>query len=297
MVNNLTEALKERINNLEWMSDETKEKALTKAAAFTPKIGYPDKWRDYSGLDIDESSYITNARKGRAFERQRDLNRIGKPVDKTEWEMNPQEVNAYYHPLKNEIVFPAAILQPPAFDGEIDDAVNYGAIGAVIGHEMTHGFDDMGSQFDADGNLNNWWTVEDRAEFEKRTEQIIKQFDNYIAIDSLHLNGKLTLGENIADLGGLLISYNALQKASEGKPRELIDGFTPEQRFFLSYAQAWRTNQRDEGLKTQVNTDPHSPANFRVLGPLSNMLEFRKAFNCQDSDPMVRPDSLQVNIW
>jgi len=297
MVNNLIASISDRINGLSWMSDETKEKAQAKIAAFTPKIGYPDTWRDYSKLEIDESSYLTNARKGRAFERRRNLDKIGKPIDKTEWGMNPQEVNAYYNPLKNEIVFPAAILQPPIFDGAIDDAVNYGAIGAVMGHEMTHGFDDMGSQFDADGNFNNWWTEEDRTKFVSRTEQIIKQFDNYIAIDSLHINGHLTVGENIADLGGILISYNALQKALEGKPREKIDGFTPEQRFFLSWAQNWRNNDRDEGLKMQVNTDPHSPAKFRVLGPLSNLKEFRKAFNCKDGDPMVRPDSLQVNIW
>ncbi|MFH2037264.1 MAG: M13 family metallopeptidase [Candidatus Zixiibacteriota bacterium] len=298
MVNNLLEALKDRINGLSWMSDETKEKALAKVAAITPKIGYPDKWRDYANLAIDETnSYLTNARMGRAFERQRNLDKIGKPVDKTEWGMNPQEVNAYYNPLKNEIVFPAAILQPPAFDGAIDDAVNYGAIGAVIGHEMTHGFDDMGSQFDADGNFNNWWTEDDRAQFESRTDRIIKQFDNYVAIDSLHINGALTVGENIADLGGLIIAYNALEKALEGKPRDKIDGFTPEQRFFLSFAQMWRTNDRDEGLKMQVNTDPHSPAQYRVLGPLSNLKEFREAFNCSDGDNMVRPDSLQVNIW
>jgi len=297
MVNNLLASLKDRLTALEWMTPETKEKALNKLSTFSVKIGYPDKWRDYSALEINRDSYIKNVRKGRAFEIRRNFNKIGKPVDKTEWPMNPQEVNAGYNPLRNEIIFPAGILQPPFFDGQIDDAVNYGAIGATIGHEITHGFDDKGSLFDADGNLNNWWSENDLTEFVGRTKKIIDQFNGYIVIDSLHINGELTVGENIADLGGLLISYNALQKALEGKSRDKIDGFTPEQRFFLSFAQAWRGNDRDEFLKLIVNSDVHSPNKFRVLGPLSNMEEFRKAFECKEGDAMVRPDSLMVKIW
>lgn len=297
MVNNLILSLRDRLTNLDWMSAETKQKALAKLATITPKIGYPDKWRDYSALDIERTSYLDNMRRCRAFSRQYNLNKIGKPVDRTEWGMPPQIVNAYYNPVMNEIVFPAAILQPPFFDGTIDDAVNYGAMGAVIGHEMLHGYDDEGSQFDAEGNMEDWWTSEDRTKFEERTAKLVDQFNNYVAVDDVHVNGQLTLGENIADLGGLTVSYYALQKALAGKPNKLIDGFTPEQRFFLSWAQVWRTNYRPEALKLQVNTDPHSPANVRVDGPLSNMQEFRDAFHCANGDPMVRSGDLQVKIW
>lgn len=297
MIENLKKALAVRIKNLPWMTDPTKEMALKKLSTFTSKIGYPDKFRDYSALSIDRSSYVANVRRASAFEYTRGMNKIGKPVDKTEWGMPPQTINAYYNPLLNEICFPAAILQPPMFDGDIDDAVNYGAMGAVIGHEMTHGFDDQGSQFDAEGNMKGWWTDADRAEFERRCDVLVKQFDGYVAVDSVRINGKLTLGENIADFGGLLISYDALQLALAGKDRKPIDGFTPEQRFFLSFAQAWRTNQRPEGMKLQINTDPHSPAKWRVLGPLSNMTAFREAFGCKSGDEMVRTDSLQVQIW
>ncbi|PWB72010.1 peptidase, partial [candidate division GN15 bacterium] len=297
MIENLKKALAVRIQNLPWMSEPTKQMALKKLSTFTAKIGYPDKWRDYSALTIDRSSYVANLRRASEFEYRRQMDKIGKPVDRTEWGMPPQTINAYYNPLLNEICFPAAILQPPVFDGDMDDAVNYGAMGAVIGHEISHGFDDQGSQFDADGNMKMWWTEADRAEFDRRAEVLVKQFDGYVVVDSLHINGKLTLGENIGDLAGLLISYDGLQLALAGKEKKLIDGFTPEQRFFLSYAQAWRTNQRPEGLKLQVNTDPHSPAKWRVLGPLSNMPAFRQAFGCKEGDAMVRPDSLQVQIW
>ena len=297
MVNNLILSLKDRLTNLDWMSAETKQKALAKLATITPKIGYPDKWRDYSALDIERTSYLDNMRRCRTFSRQYNLNKIGKPVDRTEWGMPPQIVNAYYNPVMNEIVFPAAILQPPFFDGTIDDAVNYGAMGAVIGHEMLHGYDDEGSRFDAQGNMEDWWTSTDRAKFDERTAKLVDQFNNYVAVDDVHVNGKLTLGENIADLGGLTVSYYALQKALAGKPNKLIDGYTPEQRFFLSWAQVWRTNYRPEALKLQVNTDPHSPANVRVDGPLSNMQEFRDAFHCTKGDPMVRSGDLQVKIW
>jgi putative endopeptidase len=297
MIANLRLALQDRINGLTWMSQETKTKALGKLAAMKSKIGYPDKWRDYSALVVKRDSYIANARRGRAFRMQYDLAKIGKPVDRTEWVMNPQTVNAYYSPQMNEIVFPAGILQPPLFDGEIDDAVNYGAMGAVIGHEMTHGFDDQGSQFDAEGNMVNWWTEKDRTEFEARTAKLVTQYDGYIAIDSLHLNGKLTLGENIADLGGVLVAFNGLQKALAGKPQTKIDGFTPNQRFFLSFAQVWRCNMRPETLKLLVNTNPHSPPEFRVMGTLVNVPEFAQAFGCKPGDAMVPQAKDVVVIW
>ncbi len=297
MITNLKTALGKRIEGLPWMSEATKKAALNKLAAFTPKIGYPDKWRDYSKLTVARTSYFENVTAGRAFARQYEMNKVGKPVDKTEWGMYPQTVNAYYNPLQNEIVFPAAILQPPFFDATADDALNYGAMGAVIGHEMTHGFDDQGSQFDATGNMANWWTEADRKEFDKRTTMLADQYDKYAVADSAHVNGKLTLGENIADLGGLLIAYDALETALAGKPQPKIDGFTPEQRFFLSFAQAWRENDRIESLKLQVNTDPHSPGMFRVLGTLSNHPGFAKAFGCTGGKAMVNIDSLMVRIW
>jgi len=297
LVENLRSALHDRILKLDWMSDATRAKALEKVATFTPKIGYPDKWRDYSTLHLQRDSYFANVRRVRAFAIRYDLNKLGKPLDRTEWGMPPQIVNAYYNPLMNEVVFPAAILQPPFFDASIDDPVNYGAIGSVIGHELMHGFDDEGSKFDEKGNYNDWWTAEDRSQFEARTAKLVEQYDGYVAVDTLHVNGKLTLGENIADLGGVIISYAALQKALEGKPKEKIDGFTPEQRFFLSWAQAWRANMRPEALKVQVNTDPHSPSRFRANGPLSDLIEFREAFGCQDGDPMVRNGDQRVVIW
>ncbi len=297
MVNDLKAAFKQRLENLTWMSDETKARAIGKLDSLGEKIGYPDKWRDYSKLEFDRGNYLDNVRRGRAFERRRNLNKIGKPVDTTEWGMNPQTVNAYYNPLKNEIVFPAGILQPPYFDGQADDAVNYGAMGAIIGHEMTHGFDDMGSKFDAKGNMEEWWTPQDRARFDSLTEQIVKQFDAYKVDDSLAVNGKLTLGENIADLGGLNIAYQALQIARKGKKDPMIDGYTQNQRFFLSFAQAWRSNYTPETITLQVNTDPHSPDQFRVLGPLSNMTAFEKAFGCSDNDPMMRPPDKRIVIW
>lgn len=297
LVSNLRLALGERIKSLPWMSDSTKELALKKLSTFTVKIGYPDKWRDYSALTIDRTSYLENVRRARAFEYQRQMNKIGKPVDRTEWGMPPQTINAYYSPQLNEICFPAAILQPPLFDGEMDDAVNYGATGATIGHELSHGFDDEGSQFDAEGNLKNWWSEADRKEFDARADKLVRQFDGYVAVDSLHVNGKLTLGENIGDLGGLLVAYDALEHALAGKEKKLIDGFTPEQRFFLSFAQEWRTNERPEGLKLQVNTDPHSPAKFRCNGTVSNMPAFFEAFGCKSGDAQVRSDTTLVRIW
>lgn len=296
LVQNLRSSLRDRIKTLDWMGEETKQQALRKLDAFRVKIGYPDKWRDYSSLMIDRSSFVMNALRADQFEFTRNLNQIGKPVDRTEWGMTPPTVNAYYNPTLNEIVFPAGILQPPFFDFNADDAVNYGGIGAVIGHEMTHGFDDQGRQFDADGNLKEWWTKEDAAHYLTRATMVEKQFNNYVALDTQHVNGKLTLGENIADLGGLTIAYIALHKSFEakGKPQP-IDGFTPEQRFFLSWGQIWRNNTRPEAMRLRLNTNPHSPGRFRCIGPISNMTEFMEAFNAKEGSPMVRSE--RAKIW
>jgi putative endopeptidase len=297
MIENLRQAVRTRLEGLEWMTDETKNRALQKLETFNSKIGYPDTWRDYSNLEIGLDSYVDNVRAANVFEVQRNLDKIGKPIDREEWGMPPQMINAYYNPVMNEIVFPAAIMQPPFFDGEMDDAVNYGAMGGVIGHEFMHGFDDQGSKFDAMGNMKNWWTDEDRSRFEERTAKLVAQYNGFVAVDDLHVNGELTLGENIGDLAGVTMAYYALQDAlQQGNPGE-IDGFTPEQRFFLSWAQAWRLNYRDEALKLQVNTNPHSPGRFRVNGPLSNMPEFAAAFDCGPEDPMVRPDGMRADIW
>jgi putative endopeptidase len=297
LVNNLKLGLQARLTKLDWMGEETKKKAMEKFATFTPKIGYPDKWRDYSGLVIERRHYFDNVVAGAEFEAKRQYAKIGKPVDRAEWGMTPQTVNAYYNPLMNEIVFPAAILQPPYFDPTADDALNYGAMGGIIGHELMHGFDDQGSKFDAHGNLTSWWTDEDRKQFEARTGVLVQQFDNFTAIGDLKVNGKLTLGENIGDLGGLLVSYDAFQLTEQAKKGEKVDGLTPDQRFFLSWAQSWRRNYRDEALKLQVNTDPHSPSNFRVVGPIANMDAFAKAFSCKAGDPMVNSGEKRVTIW
>ena len=299
MVENLRAALREQIQGLAWMSDTTKRQAIAKLEAFTPKIGYPDKWRDYSALTVKPGQYAENAMRAGAWSVARNLAKLGKPVDRTEWGMTPPTVNAYYSPVMNEIAFPAGILQPPFFDPNADDAVNYGGIGAVIGHEMTHGFDDSGRQYDLQGNLKDWWTATDAENYKARAKLVVDQFSGYTVVDSAtRVNGQLTLGENIADLGGLKIAYKAFQKSLEGKPRPAnIDGFTPEQRFFLGWAQVWRGIQRDEAARTQVNTDSHSPAVWRVNGPLSNMPEFRDAFGCKEGDRMVRPESVRAEIW
>jgi putative endopeptidase len=298
LVSNLRAALKERIEKLDWMGPETKAQALRKLAAFRVKVGYPDKWRDYSALTITRASYAENLLGAQRFESARNLAKLGKPIDRTEWGMTTPTVNAYYSPTMNEIVFPAGILQPPFFDEKADDAVNYGGIGAVIGHEMGHGFDDSGSQFDADGNLKNWWTEADRAAFKAHTDLLVKEFDGFEALPGERVNGKLTLGENIGDLGGLTIAYAALEKALAGRPRPpLIDGFTPEQRFFLSWAQIWRQTIRPEAQRVRLATDPHSPGKFRVDGPLGNMPEFFEAFGCGAGSPMVRPAGLRTSIW
>ena len=298
MVNNLQSVFRERLGTRAWMGDSTKAMAAAKLAAFNKKIGYPDKWRDYSTLTIKPGPFYNNAMAVRQYERRRDLARIGQPLDRTDWGMTPPTVNAYYNPQLNEIVFPAGIMQPPFFDPNADDAVNYGGMGAVIGHEMTHGFDDQGAQFDAQGNLKNWWTASDLDQFKKGTGLVASQFDSYTVLDSLHVNGRLTLGENLADLGGLSIAYAALEKALAQKGRPpLIDGFTPEQRFFLAWAQIWRSNSTPEALRLRINTDPHSPARWRTNGPLSNMPEFAAAWGCKPGDPMVRPDSVRPVIW
>jgi len=296
LVKNLADALKDRIQGLAWMSDETKAKAIAKWETFTPKIGYPDKWRDWSGLSTTHDDYLGNVRAANAFNYKWALAKIGQPVDKTEWGMTPQMVNAYYNPLQNEIVFPAAILQPPFFDANADDAVNYGGIGAVIGHEMTHGYDDQGSRFGPTGNFENWWTEADSKGFSGLTGKLVNQFNEY-RVDGQQVNGSLTLGENIADLGGLATAYDALQKASAGKEDPKVEGFTRDQRFFFNWATVWRTKYTAENAKVRLATDPHAPAQFRAMGAPSNLPTFAAAFQCKAGSPMVRAGDKQVVIW
>lgn len=300
MVDNLTAAYEQRIKTRDWMGETTKTQAIAKLHKIMRKLAFPDTWRSYKGLEISRDSYVRNFLNSNKFDVAWILGKFGKPVDKTEWGMTPATINAYYNPTYNEIVFPAAIMQPPFFDEKADDAVNYGAMGAVIGHELTHGFDDQGSLFDGDGNMTNWWTDTDRANFESKTKMLVDQFNAFVAIDSinLHVNGELTLGENIADLGGLTISYYAFQMAQKKNPQpKQIDGFTPNQRFFISWAQAWRNSQRPKSLMNMVKTNPHSPARFRVLGPLSNMKEFYEAFDVKEGDKMWRKPAERVDIW
>ena len=298
MVHNLIAALREDLATLPWMGPETRQQATKKLDAIMIKIGYPDKWRDYSSYVVDRGSYVENVFRGDLFEFKRNLAQIGKPVDRTEWGMTPPTVNAYYNSTLNEIVFPAGILQPPFYDPKADDAINYGGIGAVIGHELTHGFDDQGSKFDAEGNLKNWWTPEDLKNFQDRAECVRKQFDSYVVEGDLHENGKLVLGESIADLGGLTISHAAFEKTAEAKnPGQKIDGFTPEQRFFLAWAQTWANNIRPEYARMMVATNPHPLGRFRANGPLSNLPEFSAAFSCKEPDSMVRPAAERCRIW
>jgi putative endopeptidase len=298
LVGNLRAALRERIQKLDWMTESTKRQAFGKLDTFVVKIGYPDKWRDYSKLEISRDSYVLNVLAANRFETERNLAKLGRPVDRSEWQMNAHQVNAYYDPTTNEICFPAGILQPPFFDPEADDAVNYGAIGAVIGHEMTHGFDDQGSQYDADGNLKNWWTDDDKRAYESRQAIVVDQYDSYRPLADQAINGKLTLGENIADIGGLKIAYAAFEKSLAGQSRPAaVDGLAAEQRFFLGYAQAWHQLMRPEAQRVLLNTDPHSPSRFRVLGPLSDLPEFQQAFSCPDGAAMVRPPSARPAIW
>jgi putative endopeptidase len=299
LVANLIEAYRKDISKLSWMTDETKAQALAKLAKFTPKIGYPDKWRDYSKLTIVADDLMANLEAVTTFGQNFAFAKIGTPIDRQEWGMTPQTVNAYYHPLYNEVVFPAAILQPPFFDLKADDAVNYGGIGAVIGHEIGHGFDDQGSKFDGDGNLNNWWSETDRIKFEELTKQLIDQYDalSPTSAPDLHVNGALTIGENIGDLGGAGVAFEAYQLSLAGNPAPVIDGLTGEQRFFIGYAQIWNGKLRPEEVRRRIATDPHSPEEFRCNQILKNVTEFYSAFGVEEGDALFLPESQRVRIW
>ena len=297
MIENLRSAYRDRIKQLDWMSDETKEKALRKLEAFTYKIGYPDEWDDYSELEISSENYIQNVMNSNMWEYNDMTSKLGQPVDEKEWFMLPQMVNAYYSSSGNEVVFPAGILQPPFFHPDFDHAINYGAIGAVIGHEFTHGFDDQGSKYDWDGNLNNWWTEEDRTAFEKLAGKLAAQYSSYNPIDTMHVNGRLTLGENIADLGGVTLAYEALKKQLAGNEPDPIDGYTWQQRFFLGWANVWKGNINDEELRNRLLTDPHSPAEYRGNGPLVNFDPFYDAFGACEEGKMYKPVDQRIRIW
>lgn len=297
LVGNLQKAFETRIKNVDWMSDSTKQVAIDKLHVFIKKIGYTDKWRDYSKVTISRSKYFDNLISCAKNDYQYQLHKLGKKVDRTEWGMTPPTVNAYYNPTFNEIVFPAGILQFPFFDAKADDAINYGGIGMVIGHEMTHGFDDQGSQYDKDGNLKNWWSKKDSGQFVARTKRIIDQYNGYTVLDTMHINGALTTGENSADLGGINIAYDAFKMTRQGHDTTKTDGFTPDQRFFISYAQVWKDKMKDELTRLLINGNPHSPAMYRVNGPLSNFDPFYKAFNVQPGDKMYKPDSARLKIW
>jgi putative endopeptidase len=297
LVKNLMAAYHERIGSREWMGEETKKKAFEKLATVVPKIGYPSKWREYDDLEVSTDSYAANVMRAEAFESRYRLSRLGKPVDRLEWHMTPPTVNAYYNSSMNEIVFPAGILQPPFFDLNADDAVNYGGIGAVIGHEITHGFDDQGSRSDSRGNLVNWWADDDRARFKAKTDELVAQYDACTVLDDLHVNGQLTLGENIADLGGVRIAYAAYQKSLAGREAPVIDSFTGPQRFFIGFAQVWRGSTRDEELRFMIRTNPHSPGEFRTLVPLSNVDQFYSAFDVKPENKWYRKPAERVEVW
>ncbi|ROH93794.1 M13 family peptidase [Stagnimonas aquatica] len=297
LVGNLLKAYAQKVDTLEWMSPETKAQAKDKLAKFTVKVGYPDKWRDYSGLEIVAGDLLGNIQRSRRFEARYNLDKLGQPVDRSEWQMTPQTINAYYDPQQNEIVFPAAILQAPYFDASADDAVNYGAIGAVIGHEISHGFDDEGSQFDGDGNLRDWWTKEDRERFEARAKQLAQQFDGYEPVPGLHVNGELTLGENIADLAGIIIAYRAWEISLNGQPAPVIDGHTGAERFFAGYAQSWMTKVREETQVTRLKSDPHSPPDLRVNGVVVNVPAFHQTYGTKPGDGLYKAPEARVAIW
>ncbi len=297
MVENITLVFDERIDNLDWMGAETKAKAKEKLGAFARKLGFPDQWKDYSSLTINRNSYFQNVINSNRFRVAENLSKLEKEIDKTEWGMVPHIVNAYYNPLLNEIVFPAGIMQKPFFSEHYEDAVNYARMGAVIGHEFTHGFDDMGSKYDAQGQMNDWWTPEDKKKFNEKTQKLINQYNAYEVLEGVFINGELTLGENIADFGGLTIAYHAYLHSLEGKEKEIIEGYTPEQRFFIAFAHVWKNNIRDNALVTRVSTDPHSPGKYRVNGTLSNMPEFFEAFNVQEGDSMRQPADKIAKIW
>ncbi len=297
MVDLIEAAMRQRIEQLDWMSPETKQQALTKLAGIRNKIGYPDKWRDYSSIKLTQDDFAGDIERAGAFELHRQINKVGKPVDRGEWQMSAATVDAYFDPQMNDINFPAGVLQPPLYDPKMDDAPNYGDTGGTIGHELTHGFDDQGSQFDAHGNLKNWWTKEDREKFDARTKCVDDQYSSYIAVDDVHLNGKLTLGENVADLGGEILGFIAWQAKTQGMNLEPIDGLTPEQRFFVGFAQWDCANERPDDLRMRAITDPHSPAKYRINGVVVNMPEFQKAFGCKPGQPMVRPPDQICRVW
>ena len=297
MVQRIEKAMGERIQALDWMSPETRQQALTKLAGIRNKIGYPDKWRDYSSVKIARNDFAGNVERTHQFESRRDIDKIGKPVDHGEWDISATTVDAYYNPQMNDINFPAGVLQPPVYDPRIDDAPNYGDTGGTIGHELTHGFDDEGSQFDAKGNLRNWWTKEDREKFDARTKCVDDQYSSYVSVEDVHVNGKLTLGENVADLGGEILAYMAWKDATKDKHLEKIDGLTPEQRFFVGYAQWDCANERPEDLRLRAMVDPHSPARYRINGVVVNMPEFAAAFSCKQGQPMVKASAEQCKVW
>jgi len=297
LVGNLLEAFSQSVDTLDWMSPETKKEAKAKLATFMPKIGYPSKWRDYSPLEIKRDDLIGNVERANLFDFQRKVNKLGQPVDRTEWDMTPQTVNAYYNPEMNEVVFPAAILQPPFFNPQADDAVNYGAIGAVIGHEISHGFDDQGSQYDGNGNLRDWWTKEDHERFAAKTAALVKQYGAYSPLPGYNVNGELTLGENIADNSGLTIAYKAYKLSLGGREAPVIDGFSGEQRFYLGFGQVWRGKVRDNAAIVRIKTDPHSPPQFRGNGTVKNQLGFYSAFGVKEGDTMYLPPDQRVLMW
>lgn len=297
LVDNLGLAFENRINELDWMSDTTKQKSKDKLHTFLKKIGYPENWRDYSNVTIDKSKFFENLTACAKNEFAYQMSKVGKPVDKTEWGMTPPTINAYYNPTFNEIVFPAGILQFPFFDPNADDAINYGGIGMVIGHEMTHGFDDQGAQYDKDGNLKNWWAKSDSVQFVAKSKRVIDLYNSFTVLDTLHVNGALTTGENMADIGGIAIAYSAFKMTKQGKDTTKIDGFTPDQRFFISFAQIWRSKEKDESTRQLINTDPHSPASWRVLGPLMNFTPFYIAFNVKEGDKMFKAEKDRIKIW
>jgi putative endopeptidase len=297
LVNNLLAAYKDSIDTLDWMSPATKKEAQTKLAKFTPKIGYPNKWKQYTALTVKRDDLVGNVMRSRDVEYNRELNKLGKPIDRDEWGMTPQTVNAYYNPELNEIVFPAAILQPPFFDAKADDAVNYGGIGAVIGHEISHGFDDQGSQYDGDGNMRNWWTEEDGKRFGEKTKALIAQYAAFSPLEGYNVNGELTLGENIGDNSGLAIAYKAYKISLKGKPAPVIDGLTGDQRFYMGWGQVWRTKMREPAQIAQIKTDPHSPAQYRANGTLKNQPGFYEAFKVKAGDKMYLAPKDRVIIW
>jgi putative endopeptidase len=297
LINNLQKSFENRMHGLDWMSDSTKQVAIDKMHAFLKKVGFPDKWRDYSKVNVNRSTFFENVISANQNNYAYEMSKVGKPVDRTEWGMTPPTINAYYNPTFNEIVFPAGILQFPFFDPNADDAINYGGIGMAIGHEMTHAFDDEGSQYDKEGNLKNWWNATDKQKFQAKAKQVINMYNGFTILDTVHVNGALTTGENMADIGGLAIAYDAFKMTKEGQDTNKIDGFTPDQRFFISFAQIWRSKIKDESARLRINTDPHSPPMYRVNGPLMNFTPFYTAFNVQPGDKMYKPEDQRIKIW